>query len=149
LNTLFAGPQKVIEMTTAELRAAKAAGPHHHNVWAETELARRWMTAFSVLPFALLGMLLGLTRVRGGRYERVVFGVALFFIYYVMLRSGEALSQGGSVTALLAVGFPNLLFGAVALVLLRLNALDLVNPGEVFTAWVRNRASALFQQLAT
>jgi lipopolysaccharide export system permease protein len=149
LNTLFAGPQKVIEMTTAELRAAEAAGPHHHNVWAETELARRWMTAISVLPFALLGMLLGLTQVRGGRYERVVFGVALFFIYYVMLRSGEALSQAGSVSALLAVGFPNLLFGVVALVLLRLNALDLVNPGEVFTAWVRNRASALFQQLAT
>jgi lipopolysaccharide export system permease protein len=149
LDSLFAGPQKVIEMSTAELHATLAASPNHHNVWAETELARRWMTAVSILPFALLGMLLGLTRVRGGRYERMIFAIALFFIYYVMFRSGEALAQAGSVAAMLAVGFPNLLFSAIGVVLLRLNALDLINPGEVLTAWVRERVAARLQQLTT
>jgi len=149
LDSLFAGPQKVTEMSTSELRATRTLSPNHRNVWAETELARRWMTAVSILPFALLGMLLGLTRVRGGRYERLIFAIALFFVYYVMFRSGEALAQAGSVAALLAVGFPNLLFGVAALVLLRLNALDLVNPGEVVTAWIRDRVAAALQQLTT
>src|ERR1700683_1176818 len=119
LDSLFAGPQKVTEMSTSELRATSTLSPDHRNVWAETELARRWMTAVSILPFALLGMLLGLTRGRGGRYERLILAIALFFVYYVMFRSGEALAQAGSVAALLAVGFPNLLFGVVALILLR------------------------------
>ncbi len=149
LDSLFAGPQKVTEMSSSELRATSTLSPNHRNVWAETELARRWMTAVSILPFALLGMLLGLTRVRGGRYERLIFAIALFFVYYVMFRSGEALAQAGSVAAMLAVGFPNLLFGVAALVLLRLNALDLVNPGEVVTAWIRDRVAATFQQLTT
>lgn len=146
LDSIFAGPRKVAEMSTVELRTARELGPNHHNVWAETELARRVMTAVSIVPFAILGMLLGLTRVRGGRYERMVFAIALFFIYYVMFRSGEALSQAGSVPALLAVGFPNFLFGVVAVVLLRLNALDLANPGEVVSAWVRARIALVFEQ---
>ena len=136
-------------MSMPELREARTLSPNHRNVWAETELARRWMTAVSILPFALLGMILGLTRVRGGRYERLIFAIALFFVYYVMFRSGEALAQAGSVGALLAVGFPNLLFSVIAVVLLRLNALDLVNPGEVLTAWVRARVAATMQLLTT
>jgi len=149
LKSIFAGPHKVTEMSTPELRAARELSPSHRNVWAETELARRWMTAVSILPFAILGMLLGLTRVRGGRYERLIFAIALFFVYYVMFRSGEALAQAGSVAALLAVGFPNLLFSAAAVVLLRLNAMDLANPGEVVTAWLRDRVAATLQQMTT
>jgi lipopolysaccharide export system permease protein len=147
LDSLFAGPQKVAEMTTAQLREARETSPHHHNVWAETELARRWMTPLSIIPFALLGMMLGLTRVRGGRYERLVFAVAVFFVYYVIFRSGQALAQAGTMPALLAVGFPNLLFMSIALLLLRLNALDLANPGEVVAAWVRDQVALRFRQL--
>jgi lipopolysaccharide export system permease protein len=136
LQEIFAGPRNVNELSEADLRAAIAVGPHHHNVWAETEIARRWMASVALFPFAALGMVLGLTRVRGGRYERLIVALAVFFVHYVMLRSGEALSQAGTVNAYLAVGFPNLVFAVAAIILFRISAADGEHPAEMVSRWL-------------
>ena len=148
LGDVFSGPHKVSELTMGDLRDAIRVGPGHHNVWAETEIARRWMVPGAILPFALLGMLLGLTRVRGGRYERLIFALAGFFLYYVMLRSGEAIAQAGSVNAYLAVGFPDALFGATAIILFHINSLDRDDPGALLRSWVRRAVAARLHPVA-
>jgi lipopolysaccharide export system permease protein len=137
LDDIFNGPHRVNELSMADLHAAIEVDPHHNNVWAKTEIARRWMAGMGVIPFALLGMLLGLTRVRGGRYERMVFALAAFFIYYVMMRTGEAVAQSGGVNAFIAVGFPDALLTGAVIMLFRGNAADRDNPGEMLGAWVR------------
>jgi lipopolysaccharide export system permease protein len=141
------GKRKLAEFSMAELRTAIMASPNRSNVWAETEIARRWMISSAVIPFAVLGMILGLTRVRGGRYERMVFAVLVFFIYHVVFRSSQALGQAGTVNPYLVVSAPNVVFTIGSLILLQLSASDLEAPGRELGSRIRRSIELKLQKL--
>jgi lipopolysaccharide export system permease protein len=104
------------EMTYAALRAdikaARAKGKPDHD--AETEMASKFTVPFATLLFALLGISLGLKPARGGHSERFGVSVALFFLYYSLMRVGETLAQRGKLNAWIAMSIPDLVFMALA-----------------------------------
>jgi lipopolysaccharide export system permease protein len=113
---LAVNEQTPIELTMSALRAqiAKARGVGKPDIFAEIELAHRWTIPIAIFPFALLGMTLGLTPVRGGRSERYAFALMLFFSYYVLMRVGEAMALAHVLDAHVAASIPDILFTVVA-----------------------------------
>ncbi len=106
-----------IELSMSALRTqiAKARGSGKRDVLAEIELAHRWTIPLAIFPFALLGMTLGLTPVRGGRSERYAFALTLFFSYYVLMRVGEAMALTRVLDTYVAASIPDMLFTIVAI----------------------------------
>jgi len=143
-----ATPSKTIELGMKELHAAAAAAIQQgsHNIWAEIEIARRWMVAAAIIPFAVIGMLLGLTKVRGGRYERIVLALGCFFAYYVFYRCCEAVAETRTVNAYLVTSLPNIVFSAGAILLFYLNAMDLETPGSAITSRIRAAVDLKYRQ---
>lgn len=104
-----------IELSMSALRAEIArARRGKPDLLAEIELAHRWTIPIAIFPFALLGMTLGLTPVRGGRSERYAFALMLFFSYYVLMRVGEAMALARVLDTYVAASIPDILFTIVA-----------------------------------
>ena len=104
------------EMTYSQLRAdikaARAKGKPDYA--AETELAGKFTVPFATMLFALLGISLGLKPARGGHSERFGVSVALFFLYYSLMRVGETLAQRGKLDSWIAMSIPDIVFMALA-----------------------------------
>ncbi len=105
-----------IELSMAALGAeiAKARNTGKPDLLAEIELAHRWTIPIAIFPFALLGMTLGLTPVRGGHSERYAFALTMFFSYYVLMRMGEALAEAHVLDTYVAASIPDILFTILA-----------------------------------
>lgn len=91
---------------------ARSAGQPNYE--AETELASKYTVPFTTLLFALIGVPLGLKPARGGQSERFGLAIALFFLYYSLMRAGEALAERATLNAFLAMSIPDLIFAALA-----------------------------------
>ena len=117
---------------------------------AEAELASRYTVPPATLLFALLGVALGLKPARGGHSERFGVCVAMFFLYYTIMRVGRTLAEHGALNSFLAMSLPDLVFLALALWLFTRAARDLGNqgrgPGDIIWEMVerfeRSRAKA-------
>lgn len=96
----------------ADIKAARAKGKPDYA--AETEMASKYTVPFATMLFALLGISLGLKPARGGHSERFGVSVALFFLYYSLMRVGETLAQRGRLNAWAAMSIPDLVFMALA-----------------------------------
>jgi lipopolysaccharide export LptBFGC system permease protein LptF len=120
------------EMTYGQLRktiaAAIAAGKRDYE--AETELAGKFTVPFATMLFALLGVSLGLKPARGGHSERFGVSVALFFLYYSLMRVGETLAQRGKLNAFVAMSIPDIVFTVLAIWLFYRAATDRGNQGR-------------------
>lgn len=115
------GPQKGDrEMTIAELRALieeqKTQKISTHN--AEMEIQKKFSIPVACLVFAVLGAAFGLTNRRDGKMGSFVQGIAVIFVYYVLLGNSQSLAKGGWVPAWLATWIPDILLGLLGLVLL-------------------------------
>lgn len=108
--------QEPDEMTYAQLRAdilaARAKGQPDYN--AETEMASKYTVPFATMLFAMLGVSLGLKPARGGHSERFGVSVALFFLYYALMRVGETLAERGKLNPWIAMSIPDLVFIVLA-----------------------------------
>ncbi len=110
------------------IRDARAHGKPDY--LAETELASRYTVPIATLLFALLGVSLGLRPARGGHSERFGVSVALFFLYYSLMRVSETFAQRGRIDALLAMSFPNVVFAILAIWLFYRAASDRGDQGR-------------------
>jgi lipopolysaccharide export system permease protein len=81
---------------------------------AETEMASKFTLPFTTILFAMLGIPLGLKPARGGQSERFGVALALFFLYYSLMRAGEALAARGHVDAFVAMSIPDIVFAILA-----------------------------------
>ena len=120
------------EMTYQQLRqkivAGRAAGQPDYE--AETELASKYTVPFTTLLFALMGVPLGLKPARGGQSERFGLAIALFFLYYSLMRAGEALAERARLNAFFAMSIPDLIFAALAIWLFMRSATDTGDQGR-------------------
>ncbi|MGH7926016.1 MAG: LPS export ABC transporter permease LptF, partial [Candidatus Binatus sp.] len=120
------------EMTYSALRAdiaaARAKGKPDYD--AETELAGKFTVPVATLLFALLGISLGLKPARGGHSERFGVSVALFFLYYSLMRVGETLAQRGKLNAWFAMSIPDIVFMALAFWFFYRSASDKADQGR-------------------
>jgi lipopolysaccharide export system permease protein len=116
------------EMTAAQLRAviarAEAGDPltelrRHDAVYYRLHLQRRLALPFAPFLFALVGVPLGIRRVRGGRSWGILLCALLAFGYYALLTFGQALALAGAISEAAALWLPNAALAGTAWVLLR------------------------------
>ena len=115
------------ELQTSIAKARAAGKPDYD---AETELASKYTLPFTTLLFALLGVPLGLKPARGGQSERFGVAIALFFLYYSLMRAGEALAQRGRLDAFAAMSIPDIFFAVIAVWLFLRSASDRGDQGR-------------------
>jgi len=101
------------EMSIAELRARAAQiereGGSPHNPLME--IHKKFSIPFACLVFGLIGLALGASNRRDGKLASFVLGIAVIFVYYVLLWLGQAMAKGQMVPAWLAVWLPNIVLG--------------------------------------
>jgi LPS export ABC transporter permease LptG/LPS export ABC transporter permease LptF len=135
-----AGPARGYrEMSITELRREVAflAGQgqlHHQPVM---EIHKKYSIPVACLVFALLGLALGATSRRDGRLASFVLGIAVIFVYYVLMWLAEAMAKGYVVPAGLAMWIPNLVLGPAGLVLLYWRARSADQPIRIALPVVR------------
>jgi len=109
------------EMTIAELRVraaeVQAQGQFPHNQLFE--IHKKFSIPAACLVFGLIGLALGATNRRDGKLASFVIGVAIIFVYYILLWLGQALAKGQVIAPWLAAWLPNLVLGALGLLLFR------------------------------
>lgn len=120
------------EMSYTELRQTilSARAVSQPNYEAETELASKYTVPFTTLLFALMGVPLGLKPARGGQSERFGLAIGLFFLYYSLMRAGEALAEHARVNAFFAMSIPDIIFAVLAAWLFLRSATDSGDQGR-------------------
>lgn len=102
------------EMTIAELqgRAAELEAGGHSSHSPRIEIHKKFSIPAACFVFALLGVALGATYQRDGKFVGIARGLAVIFIYYALMWLGQALAQGGHLPPWLSMWLPNLVLGA-------------------------------------
>jgi lipopolysaccharide export system permease protein len=84
------------EMSISELRARadeiRAQGQFPHNQLFE--IHKKFSIPAACLVFGLIGLALGATNRRDGKLASFVIGVAIVFVYYILLWLGQSLTKG-------------------------------------------------------
>jgi lipopolysaccharide export system permease protein len=109
------------EAQSRAAREARARGDLARALQLEAAAQRKLAAPLAVLPFALLAVPLGASR-RSGRAFGVVGSIAAVVSHYMLLRAGEVMAQRGVLAAALALQLPNVVLGALGLVLVVLQA---------------------------
>jgi lipopolysaccharide export system permease protein len=81
------------------------------------EQYNRTSIPFSVFVLTLIGVSLSSRKVRGGIGMQIGLGIAISFIYILLLRFGEVFTQVGIANILFAAWAPNILFALIAVIL--------------------------------
>jgi LPS export ABC transporter permease LptG/LPS export ABC transporter permease LptF len=101
------------EMSIAELRAhaeeIRAQGQFPHNQLFE--IHKKFSIPAACLVFGLIGLALGATNRRDGKLASFVIGVAIVFVYYILLWLGQSLTKGRVLAPWLAAWLPNIVLG--------------------------------------
>ena len=94
------------------------------------EIHKKFSIAAACIVFVLVGAPAGaLVRTRGAA-TAVVLSLVFFFVYWMFLIGGEGLADRGYVPPALAMWAPNLCFGGLGILLLRVVALDQPTGGR-------------------
>jgi lipopolysaccharide export system permease protein len=109
------------EMSIPQLRA-RVAELESQGIYPHTELfeiQKKFSIPFACLVFGLIGLALGVSNRRDGKLASFVVGIAVIFIYYVLLWFGQSLVRGHVVPPWLAAWLPNIALGGLGLLLFR------------------------------
>jgi lipopolysaccharide export system permease protein len=134
-NKQAAQGKKAREMYLGELKETQGAlvemaktNPEHPPVTPnnealpiiEIELARKLTMPFAALILAVLAMPLGIHPPRSqnnwGQSLSFMIGMILFVLYYAFLSIGMSLAKDGSVSALVSLWIPNIVFTAITVI---------------------------------
>ena len=110
--------RKPSEMSTRELWHGSAGGSPADRLEQLVELHRRMAVPFSVFPFALLGLTLGISTKKGGRTSGFVLSLALVLLFYTLFINGLRLARVDKLPPWLGAWSANLILIALGLVVL-------------------------------
>jgi LPS export ABC transporter permease LptG/LPS export ABC transporter permease LptF len=107
------------EMTIPELRAEadrrlEAGVSPHNQVMA---IHKKFSIPMACFVFALMGLGLGVTSRKDGKQSSFVVAIAVIFVYYIFMYTGESMAKARWIPASLAMWIPNLVLGAAGLTL--------------------------------
>ncbi len=130
------------EMSITDLREEVAflqgQGQLHHQ--PVMEIHKKFSIPVACFVFALLGLALGATSRRDGKLASFVLGIAVIFVYYVLMWLAEAMAKGYVLPAGLAMWVPNLVLGPAGLFLLYWRARSADRPIRLsLPGWRRPR----------
>jgi lipopolysaccharide export system permease protein len=111
------------ELTSSELaeaaREARARGDQHSARSFDIARFKRVAAPLSTVVFALCAVPLALGGRRRSRGLGALATLLAYVGYYVLVRTGDVLGEGGKLPALLAAHLPNLVFLGLSIVLVR------------------------------
>ncbi|HET9359806.1 MAG TPA: LptF/LptG family permease, partial [Vicinamibacterales bacterium] len=114
-------PKGAREMSIPELRARmaqlRASGSPIDNV--SFEFHKRFSIPAACLVMGLIGIALGATNRRDARMTGLVLGIAVIFVYYLLLFFGQSAVRGRLLAPWLAAWLPNIVLGAAGVVLFK------------------------------
>ena len=112
------------EMSIGELRARadeiRKEGQFPHNQLFE--IHKKFSIPAACLVFGLIGLALGATNRRDGKMASFVIGVAIVFVYYILLWLGQSLTKGRQIQPWLAAWLPNIVLGLAGIILFKWRA---------------------------
>src|SRR5687767_9077230 len=124
-----------LAVLAAELRATGTSA--HRPIM---EIHKKFSVPVACFVFALLGVALGASHRKDGKFAAFVLGVAVIFAYYVIMFSAESLTKGFCILAWLSMWFPNIILGAICVFLLINRARSADQPIRIsLPSWVRRR----------
>ncbi len=85
----------------------------------EVEWHRRTSSAFSIYILTLIGVSVASRKVRGGLGWHLVLGIGLSALYEIIMKFSVTFSTNSTLPPFLGVWFPNFVFGALAIYLVR------------------------------
>ncbi len=121
----------------AELRAA-GLSPHN----AIMELHKKFSIPIACFVFAVLGFALGASHRKDGKVASFVLGIAVIFVYYVIMFTAQSLTKGAWVPAWLSMWLPNIFLGAAGIVLLVTRSRSADQPIRIWLpSWFSRKAA--------
>jgi lipopolysaccharide export system permease protein len=98
------------------IKVAESMGEPSDSLYID--LHKRFALPASVFVFALLGVPLGIQRVRSARLTGFTVAVGVFLLYYVFTKSLEALGDNGFINPVLAAWCPDIVLASLGLFIL-------------------------------
>jgi lipopolysaccharide export system permease protein len=102
------------------------------------EIHKKYSIPFACLIFVMVGSPLAIRMGRTGMNMAIGLSILFFLVYYVCLIGGEKVADRGLVSPIVAMWTPNVVFGALAVVLLRKAAHEQSVKEWTFLSWVRS-----------
>jgi lipopolysaccharide export system permease protein len=143
--------RKYREMTLSELLREKGAGSREKQALNEIniEYHKKFSIPCAAFVFGLIGIPLGIRKIRGGKSYGFTISLIVIMLYYLLLLTAETLAKNNTVMPLIAMWLPNLVLGALGLLLLRSAARETIPApvrlfGLVLSRW-RARMARLFR----
>ncbi len=127
-----------LAVRAAELQAQNIS-PHNPIM----EIHRKFSIPVACFVFALLGLALGASNRKDGKLAAFVIGIAVIFVYYIIMFTAGSLTKGFWVPAWLSMWLPNIALGALGVFLLVSRARSADQPIRVslpqwITRWRRD-----------
>ena len=119
LNASSIGELKYHEMTNAELEDTLMAMEPGNPDINEIKVAyhKKYSLPFACIVFGLLGIPLGIRKVRGGKSYGFILSLLIFLIYYLFFMLGESLGKDGTLPPLISMWIPNIIMSLLGLYL--------------------------------
>ena len=115
--------KRTIEMTNSQLKSytavLKSLDMQDEYRFALGKYYQRIAQSLGCVFFALCGVILGFSKPRAKRFIGFTIGVALIFVYYIILPFLDMLTQSGVLYPLLAAWIPNLILLAAIISLIK------------------------------
>jgi LPS export ABC transporter permease LptF/LPS export ABC transporter permease LptG len=132
-----------LALRAAELRAQNIS-PHNPIM----EIHRKFSIPVACFVFALLGLALGASNRKDGKLAAFVIGIAVIFVYYIIMFTAQSLTKGFWVPAWLSMWLPNIALGGLGIYLLVSRARSADQPIRValpawITRWRRDEQTAV------
>jgi LPS export ABC transporter permease LptG/LPS export ABC transporter permease LptF len=111
-------PKKTSELSTGYLWQKFSVVAHSKYVEYLVELNRRIALPFSVIPFALIGLSLGVNTKKGGRTSGFALSLVFVLLFYILFSNGISLASIGKISPWLGAWGANILLSCIGLILL-------------------------------
>jgi lipopolysaccharide export LptBFGC system permease protein LptF len=135
-------------MTFSELKNSIDTQAHDitHLNEIKIEYYKKFTIPFACFVFGLLGIPLGIRKVRGGKSYGFIMSLLIILIYYLLLITAESVGKSGAIPPLISMWLPNITLGALGIYLFN-NAARESSPAIV--TWVgrlTNKGSSYLQK---
>jgi LPS export ABC transporter permease LptG/LPS export ABC transporter permease LptF len=111
-------PKKTTELSTGFLWRNYSTTEPAKLIEYLVELNRRIALPFSVIPFALIGLSLGVNSKKGGRASGFALSLVFVLLFYILFSNGISLASIGKVSPWFGAWGANILLSCIGLILL-------------------------------
>jgi LPS export ABC transporter permease LptG len=115
-SALHGPAEMTIPELQAEIEVAKKDGRSPHNLIMAIQ--QKFAIPVACLAFGLLALGLGVSNRKDGKQASFVIGLAVVFVYWSLMYTGQSMAKAHMVNAHIAMWIPDIVLGAVGVILL-------------------------------